>query len=588
MSRITDFFLNKKIKIALISVLTVFFALACFVWYIYPMDAIAKGVCVGNTDLSGLSILEAEKALKIPETLHEKKIILLDSLGKEKEFSGLDIMLSQDVKKTVEKAFEVGRSEDVFSNLLTLSKLIFKPYDIGYKYSYDEGKLEKIIYDFGASINGEEKDYTLEFKNGEVYVSKGVPGQNKDVLSVLNDVKSEIENENYRIKVKMEKVEPPMPSAKGLLEYVYTEPENATYEINDGVISITDEKYGISVDEEEVNAKIEKLISGEVIALKVNEIKPEVTKSDLYNQLFNHTLGSFSSKYSTSNKNRSQNVNLASKLIDGLILAPGEVFSYNDTVGPRTTARGFREAAVYSNGQSVMGVGGGICQVSSTLYSAVLYSDLEICERRNHSMTIDYMPKGQDATVSYGTIDFKFRNNTNNPIRISSVASGGTLTVSIYGTKPETEKTVKIVNNTVSVIEKTLEKIEDANLFAGETKTVSVGKTGYVIDTYRKVYENGVEVKNEYLGRSKYKMVPQKLAVGVAGKESPAPVETVNSTEMPVEPSVDADGDIDDGEDVSVFAGEATEEPYVLQEEETETLKPEEETKEDITPEPIG
>lgn len=526
MRKIAEFFSKKCLIITISALAALLLFAAGFLWFIYPQGAIARGVFVENTDLSGMSVLQAEEALKRNENLDSEKLVLQDVTGERTEFSGLDILLSEDVKKTVDAAYMMGRSEDVFSNIIERVKLLIKPCDIGYRYSCDEEKLARIIYDFGVSVNGELTDYTLDFKNGYVDVSKGVAGQSKDISSVLETVKSAIDSGVYLIEVKMEKSEPPVPTVKGLMDYIYTEPVGATYSVNDGVVTITDEVNGKSVREEEVNEKISALIEGETIRLEICEIKPEITRRDLYNKLFNHTLGSFSSNYSTANKNRSQNVALASKLINGIVLAPGEIFSYNQTVGPRTASRGFREATMYSNGESVMGIGGGICQVSSTLYSAVLYSDLEIVQRQNHSMTVDYMPKGQDATVSYGTIDFKFRNNTKNPVKISSVASGGKLTVSLLGTRPDKEKEVKISNNTVSVIEKTVEQVEDATLSDGVVKTVSVGKTGYVIDTYKKVYEDGVLVKNEYVGRSKYRMVPQKRAVGKAPTATQAPAET--------------------------------------------------------------
>ena len=111
---------------------------------------------------------------------------------------------------------------------------------------------------------------------------------------------------------------------------------------------------------------------------------------------------------------------------------PGDTFSYNETIGDTTIENGYKVASVYENGKTSTGVGGGICQVSSTLYSAVLYADLKVVERRNHSLTVGYVPKGQDATVSYGSIDFKFANNTDYPIKISSAANGGTVTAVSY------------------------------------------------------------------------------------------------------------------------------------------------------------
>ena len=133
------------------------------------------------------------------------------------------------------------------------------------------------------------------------------------------------------------------------------------------------------------------------------------------------------------------------------MLAPGQVFSFNDTVGPRTVANGFYTAKEYVNGETVDGIGGGTCQVSSTLYNAVLYSDLSIVSRTNHMFPVGYCPNGQDATVADSGVDFKFMNSMDYPIKISAVTSGATITVSIIGTQRDVPRTVKIVNTSKAV-----------------------------------------------------------------------------------------------------------------------------------------
>lgn len=561
MEKLKEFFCRKSVIIALSVTLAVLLALAGFAWYIYPSDYVARGVMVGDTAIGRLTKAEAEAAIATDKTPESVKIAVTDETGAMLEIEGENIGLYYDVAKTVESAYSLGRSGDLRKDVIDLITLAFAPRSIDYKYGYDEEKLEKALYDFGVSINGEMKEYSLEYGESTVNVSVGTPGQVKDVSAQVSQVEEAIDKGELAVRVKMEKGTPSEMDAKSLCEYIYVEPKNASYTIEGSKINMVDEVYGKIVDENEAASLIDKLKAGETITLNVAEVKPEITAEDLWGQLFNYTLGSFSSKYNASNKNRSHNVMLAARKINGLILAPGEIFSYNDVVGPRTAERGFKEAPVYSNGESVMGIGGGICQVSSTLYSAVLYSDLDVVERRNHSMTVDYMPNGQDATVSYGTIDFKFKNSTDKPVRISAVASDGKVTVSISGTKPDKEKKVEIINNTLKVISKTVEQVTDPSLKAGQTKTVSVGKTGYVIETYKKVYENGVEVKNQYMGKSTYKMVPQKKAVGGTDQSTPAYSEVpydVPQEAVPAAPeSVPAIGDEQEG----IMPNKATPEP---------------------------
>lgn len=522
MDKLKEFFKKKSVIITLSVILAVLLIAAGFAWYIYPCDYVARGVMVDDIEIGRLTKEEAETAIATDSIPEGVIITVTDETGALVEIKGEEIGLCYDALKTVESAYQIGRSGEFFKDAIDLVTLAFSPRSIDYKYGVDEEKLTKAVYDFGVSINGEMKEYTLEYKDSIVNVSLGNPGQVKDVSEQVTAVKEAIDKGEFEVSVKMEKGTPSQIDAKSLCEYIYVEPKNASYTIDGSKINMVDEVYGKSVDENEVASMIDMLKNGETITLNVAEVKPEVTAEDLWAQLFNYTLGSFSSKYNASNKNRSHNVMLAAQKINGLILAPGEVFSYNNVLGPRTVERGFKEAPVYANGESVMGIGGGICQVSSTLYSAVLYSDLDVVERRNHSMTVDYVPNGQDATVSYGTIDFKFKNSTDKPIRISAVASDGNVTVSIAGTKPEKEKKVEVINNTLKVISKTVEQVSDPSLSAGKTKTISVGKTGYVIETYKKVYENGVEVKNQYMGKSTYKMVPQKKAVGGAVQSTPS------------------------------------------------------------------
>ena len=184
-------------------------------------------------------------------------------------------------------------------------------------------------------------------------------------------------------------------------------------------------------------------------------------------------LGSYST-FGAGTKGRITNITLASKSCDGVILMPGEIFSFNDALGERTVERGYKEATVYVNNSSTKGIGGGICQVSSTLFAAALYADLEIVERTNHSLAVGYLPLGMDAAVSWGTLDFRFRNNTDYPIRLSVTYEKGNINVEIWGTK-ETDTTVEI----------TTEKLDPLTVKTYRSHYDSKGK---LIDTQQVAY----------------------------------------------------------------------------------------------------
>ena len=530
------FFNNIYVKIAA-AVLILFAAAALF---LYPGSKIAPGICVNEINIGGLT--KDAAAEKLEEFSLNEQIITLTSNGQKTEFYGSDIDLKRDIPATVNTAYELGRSKNSLKNIGFFISSRFSAHSLTYRYSFSEEKLSDIIYNFGVSINGEMHEYLLDFSENHVNVQKGTAGQGSDVSKACNAASDAINNEIYETEIVLEKTQPKEPDAKSLISAISIAPVDASYEIIDGKVIFTPEQYGRAIDENEVNSMMEKLKNGEIITLSINKTAPNVTLADINAQLFGYELGKYSTVYSESNKSRSANVVLAASKIDGTILAPNEEFSYNDTVGKRSRENGFKEAQIYENSEVVLGLGGGVCQVSSTLYSAVLYADLKVTERRAHSMTVGYVPKGQDATVSYGTIDFKFKNNTKCPIKISASANNGKVEISILGTKPEKQKTVKIINTVTETNEPEIEEVPDKNLLTGNKKVISKGKTGYRVETVRKVYEDGIEVKSEKMSGSIYKSVATKVAIGAKVPEA-LPALPPLSTPVPDIPAVPAENE---------------------------------------------
>lgn len=163
--------------------------------------------------------------------------------------------------------------------------------------------------------------------------------------------------------------------------------------------------------------------------------KPKVTISQIGSEAFPDQLATFTTRFDVSDVDRSTNLKIACQKINGKVILSGDTFSYNKALGARTAAAGYKNGKIYSGGQVVDGIGGGICQISSTLYNSVLLADLEIVERRNHQFVTSYVGPGRDATVVYGLTDFKFKNTRQYPVRISASAQNGIATISIYGIK---------------------------------------------------------------------------------------------------------------------------------------------------------
>lgn len=213
---------------------------------------------------------------------------------------------------------------------------------------------------------------------------------------------------------------------------------------------------------------------------------------------------------------------------------PGETFSYDKTIGSRTAANGYKTATVYVGNTLDEGIGGGICQTSSTLYSAVLYANLEIVSRTSHSLPVSYMPAGQDATIAEGYIDFKFKNNTDYPVKIVCTTSYGSVTCSIMGVKPAGQS-VSVVNTKTSTIEPKTTRTLKEEIPVGYKKVAQKGDLGYTVSSQRIVSVNGVEKKRENLTKSVYKALDNIIEVNPLDKNTPTE-ELKDYSEYKVEP----------------------------------------------------
>ncbi|MCC7435166.1 MAG: VanW family protein [Methanoregulaceae archaeon] len=241
----------------------------------------------------------------------------------------------------------------------------------------------------------------------------------------------------------------------------------------------------------------------------------------------------FSTRFSEGKASRSTNIRLAARKIDGLVLAPGESFSFNGVVGKRTREAGFKEAGVYKDGKHDIDIGGGICQVSTTLYNAVLFANLKVTKRQNHSMPVPYVPIGRDAAVDYNRIDLGFTNTLDIPVAINSQVETGKITFRVLGQK-DPSLSVKIESSdrrSWAVGEKVQ---RDPSLPEGKRRVIEKGSGGHSINTFRVVYRDGKELKREPLGRSHYRGGVRIVAVGTAAPVAdvtPEPAGEINPSE---------------------------------------------------------
>ncbi|MDF2891055.1 MAG: hypothetical protein K0R80_1422 [Clostridia bacterium] len=278
---------------------------------------------------------------------------------------------------------------------------------------------------------------------------------------------------------------------------------------------VTDDRIGRKLNQEDTTSLItEQLNKVEVatIELPVDIVEPIVKKSDL--AVIQDKLGEFSTKFNAADVDRSTNIKVATNSTNNVLIRPGEVYSVNETLGPRLAKYGYKDAKVIINNELVPGIGGGVCQVSSTLYNAVLLSNLKVIERKNHSLTLSYVGLGRDATISGDYIDFKFMNNTNYPIYIYGEVKGSWVKFTVFGKNEHPGRMVKVNSEVIKTLPPTINIIEDPTLPVGTEIEEKKAHTGYVVTTQRVVYENGKEILRESLGTSNYRVVNGVKRVG--------------------------------------------------------------------------
>ena len=306
--------------------------------------------------------------------------------------------------------------------------------------------------------------------------------------------------------------------------YLDTPAVNSSITMEDNQIVYTQEAMGRGIDRDSLVTTIlgTDPLSGETISIPIHDLEPSITREMLQSKFV--LRGAYTTSFSDSTKNRKYNIRFGAEKINGIILKPGDVFSANDTLGKRTRKNGWKNAGAYEGGEVVQQPGGGVCQLSSTLYNAALYADMEIVERRNHSMPVHYVDRGRDATInSIGNIiDFKFRNNTSSDVIIMAYTTGNTLHMEIYGVPMEGEEYDRIEIRTKQTSSTSI-KTEYTYLPDKPTsykKTTVKGSKGYKVRTYKDYYLGDTLVKTDDLGLSVYNMFPKKVEVGMIEEDS--------------------------------------------------------------------
>jgi len=515
---------RKKIKIALIVLSIMIVLIVIGISTLFALFFKGKTTIVNNTFIQGIDVsnLGKEEAVEkvtnevTPKIIKEITLKYGNDLTFNMETSLIDF--KYDYETAVDKVFSIGREKSLVENNydILFAKLFGNKIELDY--TYNEEELDAYIESINSQLPGVVVDPGHYIEGDKLIVERGTDGIEitKDVLK--HNILEAIDESSKGSPAST--VEIPTNEAKAkdidmdkIYEEIHTEPQDAYYTLEP--YQIFPDKDGIDLLEGLDSAKSK--ITSEYkdkyeFQLKIS--KAEKTIRDLGTEAFPYLISSFSTKYDASNINRSTNLEIAANKINGKVLMPGEVFSFNDVVGKRTIEEGYRDAKIYADGGVVDGLAGGICQISSTLYNSVLLANLEIVERHNHSFVTSYLEAGKDATVVYGVKDFKFKNTRSYPIKIEASVKNGIAKFQIHGMQEEKEYEIKILPVRTGTIGTPVVYQPDPSLAPGQQKTIQSGHPGCRVTTYKEVSYNGEVISKEAISNDTYNAMKTIIAVG--------------------------------------------------------------------------
>ena len=477
---------------------------------------IVSGVKINGIDVAGLSREEAKE--KIDSIYNEKKQkdILLKYEDYDATINPELIDTKYDTDRAIEEAISIGKSGNIIVNNYNILFAIIGKKDIKVNIEINEDETKKTIESIGSNIPGAvvEPDYYIE--EDKLIITKGKAGLKIDTDNLVEKIKENLKDINVNqefIEIPVINKEPEQINIEKIHEEVYKEVQDAYYTKDPFTIHPEVEGVDFNIEEAEKILQEDK----EQYEIPLTITKPKVTTAQIGSEAFPNLLATYSTKYDGGNTDRTTNLRIACQKINDKVILPGETFSYNKALGERSAATGYKNAKVYENGQVVDGIGGGICQISSTLYNSVLMSNMEIVERRNHQFVTSYTPAGRDATVVYGMTDFKFKNTRTYAVKIKASCSNGIATVSIYGIKEENEYTVSFSTKTISTIPYTIQYVDDNTLAAGTEKVKQAGANGVITETYIIKSLNGKVVSSKLLSKDTYNAMQRIILRGTKG-----------------------------------------------------------------------
>ncbi len=522
-------------------------------------DTILPNVSVAGIDVSNMTMTQADNAIRTAVEQKGGQISFALSYEDIQESLTAD-QLAVDAARSAQDAWEVGRGNFFTGGPRLVGHMLGMSSEVPLALPEDDPALLELMDRMEQAVNAAAGDHGYEVTQTELVMTKGAPVVTIDWEAVKAQVRESLQGtlkeglggpedgvtgNNLILFASRGEVEEP--DFEAIRREVYTEARDAS--LDPGTMEITDHAVGLDFDVQELKTAYQNAKSGETVIIPLDVTRPNVTREDLEAALFRDVLGQATTRV-TGSAARKNNVKLAAAACNEVILLPGEEFSYNNTTGSRSASKGYLPAPIYAGGRSEDGVGGGICQVSSTIYYAVLHSTLEIVERHDHQFAVSYLDPGMDATVYYGSLDFRFKNSTNYPMKVvtRSYDSKGSryLEVQLYGTN-EDGRYAKPASSVFDKVAPGTAYQPDPNVARGTLvlDREQYAYTGMKARTYRTIYEaDGTVVEKQDLGVSSYKMRPNTYfynpadgdpSTWVNGKP-PAPPSTGPGTTEPTDP----------------------------------------------------
>ena len=446
-------------------------------------ETIAKGVNILNIDVSHLTKEEAKEKVTNYINSNIPEEIKLKHNDFETSISTSQLSIYFNVDEAVDIAYRIGRTDNIFKNNLLIIKTLLSKTTITPGFSIDEEQLKNSLKNISNNLPDKMLETSYYIDGNNLIITKGKSGYTVKIEKTANYIKNNISNFNIKdntLELITEEQFPSQIDIEKIYNEIHKDPVNAYYTQNPYTVIPSENGLDFAISLEEARNLLKEEKDEYSIPLKV--LYPSVTTNMIGTEAFPDMLSEFSTKYATSNKNRTTNLILAAKKINGTVLMPGETFSYNKVVGARTISAGYKEAPIYVNGKVEDGLGGGICQITTTLYNAVLYANLEILERSNHQFVPSYANASRDATVVYGAIDFKFKNNREYPIKITCSVANGIANFKIFGLKNDNDYEVQL-----------------SSRITGTTSTAIYS------EAYKTLKKNGTVISTERISKDTYK-----------------------------------------------------------------------------------